>query len=137
MMQAVQEGERVLLFAPTGGDEAPVKVLKSPVELSQNPPGLYIHSVSPLKAMRTEITRNLMRPVAEMTFTAETRTDDTPANRHAHQRATPPQLLLTRPENRAALISHHIPARCLRARNSSIWIRCMRCCYQAGRLGCC
>ena len=70
-------------------------------------PGLHTLYVSPLKALATDIARNLTRPVEEMRLAVsiETRTGDTPANRRARQRADPPNILLTTPESLAVLLS--------------------------------
>ena len=64
--------------------------------------------VSPLKALTTDIARNLTRPVEEMGLQVriETRTGDTPQNRRARQRSHPPDLLLTTPESLALLLSY-------------------------------
>src|SRR6201999_807934 len=55
----------------------------------------------------TDVARNLIRPVQEMQLpvTIEPRTGDTPANRRARQRETPPNILLTTPESLAVLLS--------------------------------
>ena len=69
--------------------------------------------MSPLKALATDIARNLTAPVAEMglAVTIETRTGDTPAARRARQRERPPNILLTTPESLALLVSQaHAPA---------------------------
>ena len=101
-------GESVLLIAPTGGGKTLAGFLPSLVDLATNPrPGLHTLYVSPLKALATDIARNLTRPVQDMglPITIETRTGDTPANRRARQKATPPHILLTTPESLAVLIS--------------------------------
>ena len=108
MLQAARAGESVLLIAPTGGGKTLAGFLPSLVDLAANPrPGLHTLYVSPLKALATDIARNLMRPVHEMglPIAIEARTGDTPANRRARQRATPPHILLTTPESLAVLIS--------------------------------
>ncbi len=60
-----------------------------------------------LKALAVDIARNLTTPVADMALPIriETRTGDTPANRRARQRETPPQMLLTTPESLTLLLS--------------------------------
>ena len=108
MLDAARAGESVLLIAPTGGGKTLAGFLPSLVDLASNPrPGLHTLYVSPLKALATDIARNLTRPVQEMRLpiAIEARTGDTPANRRARQRATPPQILLTTPESLAVLIS--------------------------------
>jgi len=108
MLAAARAGESVLLIAPTGGGKTLAGFLPSLVDLTERPrPGLHTLYVSPLKALATDIARNLMGPVADMGLpvTIETRTGDTPANRRARQRATPPNILLTTPESLAVLLS--------------------------------
>jgi ATP-dependent Lhr-like helicase len=100
--------ESVLLIAPTGGGKTLAGFLPTLIDLTTNPrPGLHTLYVSPLKALATDIARNLTRPVHDMGLpvTIETRTGDTPANRRARQKATPPHILLTTPESLAVLIS--------------------------------
>ncbi len=108
MLAAAQAGESVLLIAPTGGGKTLAGFLPSLVDLAVNPrDGLHTLYVSPLKALATDIARNLTRPIEQMRLpvTVEARTGDTPANRRARQRASPPNLLLTTPESLAVLIS--------------------------------
>jgi ATP-dependent Lhr-like helicase len=108
MLAAADAGESVLLIAPTGGGKTLAGFLPSLVDLHARPrEGLHTLYVSPLKALATDIARNLMAPVEEMGLAVriETRTGDTPANRRARQRATPPQILLTTPESLAVLLS--------------------------------
>jgi len=108
MLHAAQAGESVLLIAPTGGGKTLAGFLPSLVDLAADPrPGLHTIYVSPLKALATDIARNLTRPVQDMglNITIEARTGDTPANRRARQRATPPHILLTTPESLAVLLS--------------------------------
>jgi ATP-dependent Lhr-like helicase len=108
MLEAAAAGESVLLIAPTGGGKTLAGFLPSLVELAGDPrPGLHTLYVSPLKALATDIARNLTRPVAEMGLgiSIEARTGDTPANRRARQKAAPPHMLLTTPESLAVLLS--------------------------------
>jgi ATP-dependent helicase Lhr and Lhr-like helicase len=108
MLDAARAGESTLLIAPTGGGKTLAGFLPSLVELAHAPrSGLHTLYVSPLKALATDIARNLLRPVQEMDLpiSIETRTGDTPANRRARQRVTPPHLLLTTPESLAVLLS--------------------------------
>ena len=108
MLDAARAGESVLLIAPTGGGKTLAGFLPSLIDLAANPrPGLHTLYVSPLKALATDIARNLTRPVQDMRLpiTIEARTGDTPANRRTRQRANPPHILLTTPESLAVLIS--------------------------------
>jgi ATP-dependent Lhr-like helicase len=108
MLAAPRAGESVLLIAPTGGGKTLAGFLPTLVELAEAPrAGIHTLYVSPLKALATDIARNLMRPVQEMQLpvSIETRTGDTPANRRSRQRANPPNILLTTPESLAVLLS--------------------------------
>jgi len=108
MIDAAAAGRSTLLIAPTGGGKTLSGFLPSLIDLAQNPaPGLHTLYVSPLKALATDIARNLLEPAAEMALpiTIETRTGDTPQNRRVRQKATPPHILLTTPESLALLLS--------------------------------
>ena len=108
MLEAARKGESVLLIAPTGGGKTLAGFLPSLVALTERPAeGLHTLYVSPLKALATDIARNLTRPVDDMglPIRIETRTGDTPANRRARQKERPPQILLTTPESLAVLLS--------------------------------
>ena len=113
MLDAAADGAHALLIAPTGGGKTLAGFLPSLVDLAANPrPGLHTLYVSPLKALATDIARNLTAPVAEMGLpvTIETRTGDTPAARRTRQREHPPHILLTTPESLALLVSQvHAP----------------------------
>jgi ATP-dependent Lhr-like helicase len=110
MLAAARGGENVLLIAPTGGGKTLAGFLPSLVDLSggaRAKPGLHTLYVSPLKALATDIARNLTGPVAEMglEIRIETRTGDTPSDARKKQRETPPDVLLTTPESFALLLS--------------------------------
>jgi ATP-dependent Lhr-like helicase len=108
MLDAATEGRSVLLIAPTGGGKTLAGFLPSLVDLYRRPrEGLHTLYVSPLKALATDIARNLTAPVTAMKLpvTIETRTGDTPQNRRLRQKARPPNLLLTTPESLAILLS--------------------------------
>jgi ATP-dependent Lhr-like helicase len=113
MIDAAQDGAGALLIAPTGGGKTLAGFLASLIDLAASPrPGLHTVYVSPLKALATDIARNLSEPIAEMglDIAIETRTGDTPANRRKRQRDTPPNILLTTPESLALLLSQaHAP----------------------------
>ena len=98
-----------LLIAPTGGGKTLGGFLPSLINLSAKPrTGLHTLYISPLKALTTDIARNLKAPVDEMELPVryETRTGDTPANRRQRIRTNPPQILLTTPESLALLLSY-------------------------------
>lgn len=112
VLAAARAGEDVLLVAPTGGGKTLAGFLPSLIELSDRvagEAGVHTVYVSPLKALATDIARNLDAPLSEMglegVIRVETRTGDTPAGRRARQAVSPPQVLLTTPESLALLLS--------------------------------
>ena len=114
MLDAARKGRDALLIAPTGGGKTLAGFLPSLVALRENPgQGLHTLYVSPLKALTTDIARNLLAPVEAMglNIRVETRTGDTPANRRARQREQPPDILLTTPESLALLVTLEHAAR--------------------------
>ncbi|HET6469893.1 MAG TPA: DEAD/DEAH box helicase, partial [Geminicoccaceae bacterium] len=110
MLRAAVEGVDALLIAPTGGGKTLGGFLPSLVELAGGGhwPGLHTLYVSPLKALATDVGRNLAAPVEEMGLAVrfELRTGDTPQNRRRRQRERPPEILLTTPESLALLLSY-------------------------------
>jgi ATP-dependent helicase Lhr and Lhr-like helicase len=114
MLEAAHARESVLLIAPTGGGKTLAGFLPSLVELERgHGKGLHTLYVSPLKALTTDIGRNLQAPIAEMGLAVrcETRTGDTPQNRRLRQRLDPPDILLTTPESLALLLSYPDPGK--------------------------
>jgi len=113
MLDAATAGQSALLVAPTGGGKTLAGFLPSLIDLAARPrDGLHTLYISPLKALATDIARNLMEPMSEMGLSigVETRTGDTPANRRKRQREAPPNILLTTPESLALLLSQeHAP----------------------------
>ncbi|HEX3755827.1 MAG TPA: ligase-associated DNA damage response DEXH box helicase [Rhizomicrobium sp.] len=113
LLEHAARGESVLLVAPTGGGKTLAGFLPSLIELTAKPKRARIHKlhtlyISPLKALAVDVARNLEIPVAEMNLpvTVETRTGDTPSARRQRQRHSPPDVLLTTPEQLALLIAH-------------------------------
>ncbi|MES2293401.1 MAG: ligase-associated DNA damage response DEXH box helicase [Pseudomonadota bacterium] len=113
LVETAQRGESVLLVAPTGGGKTLAGFLPSLIDLAERPKRarasrLHTLYISPLKALAVDVARNLETPIAEMglAVTVETRTGDTPAARRQRQRHTPPDFLLTTPEQLALLIAH-------------------------------
>ena len=104
-------GHSVLLVAPTGGGKTLAGFLPSLIELAARPTRrkaqLHTLYISPLKALAVDVARNLEMPVAEMGLPVriETRTGDTPPSRRLRQRHSPPDILLTTPEQFALLLS--------------------------------
>ncbi len=99
----------LLLVAPTGGGKTLAGFLPTLLELAETGHGgLHTLYVSPLKALATDIRRNLTRPVEEMGLPVriEDRTGDTSYTVKRRQRADPPHILLTTPESLALLLSY-------------------------------
>ncbi len=99
----------LLLIAPTGGGKTLAGFLPTLAELGTDPePGLHTLYVSPLKALASDIKRNLGTPIegASLNIRVEDRTGDTPSSRKKRQRADPPHILLTTPESLALLTSY-------------------------------
>ncbi|WP_203291820.1 ligase-associated DNA damage response DEXH box helicase [Maricaulis parjimensis] len=112
MIEAAQAGEDALLIAPTGGGKTLGGFLPSLIELAETvaanprpdrPHALHTLYISPLKALSVDVARNLMTPVSEMglDLRIETRTGDTSQSKRQRQRAQPPDILLTTPEQLA------------------------------------
>jgi ATP-dependent Lhr-like helicase len=115
-----RQGRSALLIAPTGGGKTLAGFLPSLIELTERRLAgkdlahakgkgeLHTLYISPLKALATDIRRNLELPIAEMQLPvrAESRTGDTPQSRRLRQRERPPDLLMTTPESLALLLSY-------------------------------
>ena len=111
MVAAARAGEDALLIAPTGGGKTLGGFLPSLIELAEitdaggktRPHRLHTLYVSPLKALSQDVARNLMAPVGEigLDLRIETRTGDTPQSKRQRQRQSPPDILLTTPEQLA------------------------------------
>jgi ATP-dependent Lhr-like helicase len=108
MLEKARAGRDALLIAPTGGGKTLAGFLPSLVELAERPrpntpPGLHTLYISPLKALATDVARNLTAPVAEMglAVTIEARTGDMSVAKRQRQRRHPPDILLTTPEQLA------------------------------------
>jgi ATP-dependent Lhr-like helicase len=108
MLKKAREGRDALLIAPTGGGKTLAGFLPSLVELSARPKpnaprGVHTLYISPLKALATDVARNLMAPVAEMELPIriEARTGDMSLAKRQRQRLHPPDMLLTTPEQLA------------------------------------
>ncbi|PWR03966.1 ligase-associated DNA damage response DEXH box helicase [Meridianimarinicoccus roseus] len=98
-----------LLIAPTGGGKTLSGFLPTLAELTAAPrAGLHTLYVSPLKALASDIRRNLQAPIteADLPIRVEDRTGDTGATARKRQRADPPHILLTTPESLALLLSY-------------------------------
>ena len=120
MLAAHEAGDHALLVADTGAGKTlagflPTLADFAPSRLAGTPPpeGLHTLYVSPLKALATDVQRNLLAPIEEigLPIRVETRTGDTPSDRKARQRARPPHVLLTTPESLSLLLSFPDSAR--------------------------
>lgn len=99
----------LLLIAPTGGGKTLAGFLPTLVDLEQSShAGLHTLYISPLKALATDIRRNLAIPVEELglDIRVEDRTGDTSQTVRQRQRVDPPHILLTTPESLALLTSY-------------------------------
>ncbi len=114
LLTAAQAGDDALLIAPTGAGKTLAGFLPSLVELADpsrrgNRPGKRLHTlyISPLKALAVDVERNLRIPAADMALglSIETRTGDTSVAKRKRQRAAPPDILLTTPEQLALLLA--------------------------------
>nr|WP_293611615.1 ligase-associated DNA damage response DEXH box helicase [Ponticaulis sp.] len=114
LVEAAGRDESSLLIAPTGAGKTLAGFLPSLIDLAtQNPlrnsqrPALHTLYISPLKALAVDVHRNLLTPVEEMGLDVriETRTGDTPQSRRQRQRANPPDILLTTPEQLALFLA--------------------------------
>jgi ATP-dependent Lhr-like helicase len=114
LVRRAQAGLSTLLIAPTGAGKTLAGFLPSLIELAplaeegpRRPHKLHTLYISPLKALTTDVARNLEAPVREMKLGVrlETRTGDTPPHKRTRQRAHPPDMLLTTPEQLCLLIA--------------------------------
>jgi len=99
----------LLLIAPTGGGKTLAGFLPTLAELSDGGhKGLHTLYISPLKALASDIKRNLTAPIEGMDLPVrvEDRTGDTSYTQKRRQRADPPDILLTTPESLALLTSY-------------------------------
>ena len=111
MIAAGQDGAHALLVAPTGGGKTLAGFLPSLIDLAERGPkpetgpgsGVHTLYLSPLKALTTDVERNLMTPIREigLNIHVETRTGDTKQSKRQRQRDFPPDILLTTPEQLA------------------------------------
>jgi ATP-dependent Lhr-like helicase len=108
MLEKARSGRNTLLIAPTGGGKTLAGFLPSLVELAERPAanaprGAHTLYISPLKALATDVARNLTAPIAEMglSISVEARTGDMSVAKRQRQRLHPPDILLTTPEQLA------------------------------------
>lgn len=111
MVAAAEAGQHALLVAPTGGGKTLAGFLPSLIDLADRGPrpetgpgsGVQTLYLSPLKALTTDVERNLMTPIREigLNIHVESRTGDTKQSKKQRQRDFPPDILLTTPEQLA------------------------------------
>lgn len=111
MVAAAEAGSHALLVAPTGGGKTLAGFLPSLIDLAERGPrpeigpgsGVHTLYLSPLKALTTDVERNLMTPIREigLNIHVETRTGDTKQSKRQRQRDFPPDIMLTTPEQLA------------------------------------
>ena len=98
-----------LLIAPTGSGKTLAGFLPTIADLYLNPSQkLHTLYISPLKALASDIKRNLETPIKELELkiSVEDRTGDTKQSIKKKQRVIPPNILLTTPESLALLMSY-------------------------------
>ena len=93
MIAAAEAGSHALLVAPTGGGKTLAGFLPSLVELAERGPrpafgpgsGVHTLYLSPLKALTTDVERNLMTPIREigLNIHVESRTGDTKQSKNS------------------------------------------------------
>ncbi|MCJ8140489.1 ligase-associated DNA damage response DEXH box helicase [Falsirhodobacter halotolerans] len=107
-MLAAADAPATLLIAPTGGGKTLAGFLPTLAELAGGYQGLHTLYISPLKALASDIRRNLMMPIegAGLPIRVEDRTGDTSPHKRRRQRADPPHILLTTPESLALMLSY-------------------------------
>ena len=115
---AIAAGKHVLVCAPTGTGKtlsAFVGILSDLLERAgrgELPDGVDTVYVSPLRALGTDIRRNLLGPLSEIagadatsTIRVGLRTGDTPAKERAGMVRLPPHILVTTPESLALCLA--------------------------------
>jgi ATP-dependent Lhr-like helicase len=109
MLEAAENGKSTLLIAPTGGGKTLAGFLPSIVDLALNSElGLHTIYISPLKALTSDVERNLLAPINDLKLPirVEIRTGDTSSSRKKRQFKKPPHILLTTPESLELLLSY-------------------------------
>ncbi len=121
--KAIRSGRHTLIAAPTGSGKTLAAFLNALDELLREgiegglPDETRVVYVSPLKALSTDIHKNLAEPRREIRqlaermgldqvkITAAVRTGDTPASERAAMLKTPPHILVTTPESLYLLLT--------------------------------
>ena len=106
----IKKGFDVILHAPTGGGKTIGGFMPSIDDfINNNYKSQEFHTlyISPLKALTTDVQRNLLNPIndLEIKIKVETRTSDTSTHNKAKQIKKPPNFLMTTPESFALLMA--------------------------------
>ena len=109
-LSLIKEGFDVILHAPTGGGKTIGGFMPSIDDfVNNNYKSQEFHTlyISPLKALTTDVQRNLLNPIndLEINIKVETRTSDTSTYSKAKQIKKPPNFLMTTPESFALLMA--------------------------------
>ena len=106
----IKKGFDVILHAPTGGGKTIGGFMPSIDDfINNNYKSQEFHTlyISPLKALTTDVKRNLLNPINDLKINikVETRTSDTSTYNKAKQIKKPPNFLMTTPESFALLMA--------------------------------
>ena len=106
----IKKGFDVILHAPTGGGKTIGGFMPSIDDfINNNYKSQEFHTlyISPLKALTTDVQRNLLNPINDLKINikVETRTSDTSTYNKAKQIRKPPNFLMTTPESFALLMA--------------------------------
>ena len=109
-LSLIKKGFDVILHAPTGGGKTIGGFMPSIDDfINNNYKSQEFHTlyISPLKALTTDVQRNLLNPINDLRINikVETRTSDTSTYNKAKQIKKPPNFLMTTPESFALLMA--------------------------------
>ena len=109
-LSLIKKGFDVILHAPTGGGKTIGGFMPSIDDfINNNYKSQEFHTlyISPLKALTTDVQRNLLNPINDLKINikVETRTSDTSTYNKAKQIRKPPNFLMTTPESFALLMA--------------------------------
>ena len=111
--EAISSGAHTLICAPTGSGKTLASFLWGIDRLSratEQPPGVRLVYVSPLKALSYDIERNLRAPLKGIgaDISVGLRTGDTPQSERRAMNKTPPEILITTPESLYLMLSSSV-----------------------------
>ena len=111
--EAISSGAHTLICAPTGSGKTLASFLWGIDRLSRagdQPPGVKLVYVSPLKALSYDIERNLRAPLRGIgaDISVGLRTGDTPQSERRAMKKTPPEILITTPESLYLMLSSSV-----------------------------